>query len=368
METDYQIGSWTAQQISDYVHGRMANADAHRMERDMLEDPFLSDAVEGNSSVGVGPDMDSLERKWKVKSDAKSGGNNVLSSVAIGIVVLAVIGMGVMFFQQREVQDMALEVGEAMEETRALEQVYADSLEVMEIQLAHVIVAEKEIRPEETRQAQAAIKEIQEAESQHENQVRLEAPDALKPLSYSNEVAQDELEVKEPAPKLFYLHDLKMADHRAEYEDERYIQGEWMSGTAAKYERERNGTAQIPDIVQLDYEGILSEAMTYFAQRDYKSALLVLKRVEKRHLNDANVAFYGGLCYYNLSKWSKADIRFRRALDHPSRVFDQEARWYLALSLIDQKKIERARYHLRSIIDKDEFYASRAKELLRQID
>jgi tetratricopeptide (TPR) repeat protein len=363
MEAEDQIGSWTASQLSDYINGRMSVGDVHRLERDMLDDPFLDEAVEGYIGTGTGPDMQVLEEKWKARKTAGNGGS-ILSFIALGVAVLAFIAIGTMLFQETEIEGMADHVSQSMEETRVQGQIYSDSLEVMEIQLARIIVADKEIRPEATKEAQSAIK--QQEEIREEQEQRMAPPKALPPLGFDSILdKQDKKVVKEPKPEVFYLHDFKLADHRPEYETELYIQGEWMSGTAARYEREQNGVIQIPDIVQVDYEGILSEAMAFFANRDYKSCLLVLKRIEKRHPNDANVAFYGGLCYYNLSKWSKADVYFRRALSHPIRVFDQESRWSLVLSLIDQEKFERARYHLRIIIEEREFYAERAQRMIR---
>ena len=362
MEAEDRIGSWTASQLSDYVHGRMSARDIHRLERDMLDDPFLDEAVEGFLQQGAGPDMQALDEKWTGRT-AGGNGSSILNFIAIGIAVLAIIGVSTMLFQETEIEEMAEQVGQSMEETRIQGQMYTDSIEVMEIQLAQIIVAEKEIRPEATKEAQSAIKQQEEIK---EEQERSAPPKAIQPLGFDTILdKQDSKGIKEPKPAVFYLHDFKLADHRPEYETELYIQGEWMSGTAARYEREQNGITQIPDIVQVDYEGILSDAMAFFSNRNYKSCLLVLKRIEKRHPNDANVAFYGGLCYYNLSKWSKADVYFRRALRHPNRVFDQESRWHLVMSLIDQEKYERARYHLRVIIEEDEFYSSRAQMMMR---
>ncbi len=362
MEAEDRIGSWTASQLSDYVDGRMSAKDIHRLERDMLDDPFLDEAVEGYMQLEAGPDMQALDEKLTARTPSGNGGS-IFYSIAIGVAVLALIGVGTMLFQETEIEEMAEQVSQSMEETRIQGQIFTDSLEVMEIQLARIIIAEKEIRPEATKEAQSAIKEQEEIK---EEQERSAAPKAIPPLGFDSILDKEAPKsVKEPKPDVFYLQDFKLADHRPEYQTELYIQGEWMTGTAARYEREQNGITQIPDIVQVDYEGILSNAMAFFANRDYKSCLLVLKRVEKRHPNDANVAFYGGLCYYNLSKWSKADVYFRRALSHANRVFDQESRWHLVMSLIDQEKYERARYHLRVIIEEGEFYSDRAESMMR---
>ena len=81
-----------------------------------------------------------------------------------------------------------------------------------------------------------------------------------------------------------------------------------------------------------------------------------------------NAHFYGGLAYFNLNRQKKAASYLSVAQKHDLSVFDQEAQYYRALSLIKAKKISAARYVLKNIVDKDSFYSSQALELLGNLN
>jgi len=143
-----------------------------------------------------------------------------------------------------------------------------------------------------------------------------------------------------------------------------WIIGDFLHGVEAVYEADSEEMRQTSEIRTVNYESIMTTALSQFEKRDYKATLLTLKRVFKKHPNDVNVAFYSGLSYYNLGKWEKANRQFRRAMAHPQRVFDQEAEWYLALSLQNQEKIAHSQTILKRIVEKEGFYAQKARALL----
>src|SRR5678815_5285094 len=52
-EGNNHIKSYTAEDIQSYLEGRMNAAEMHALERAALEDPFLSDAIEGYKASGI---------------------------------------------------------------------------------------------------------------------------------------------------------------------------------------------------------------------------------------------------------------------------------------------------------------------------
>lgn len=360
MGTAEEIKNWSPDEINDYVLGRLDPKMAHQLEKDMMDDPFLQEAVEGYELGGGGLDAGGLNRKWDAQNQgAADSGQGILGGVAVGTVVVLALGIAWTIFQHKEVDLMAEQVQEAMVESRELEVNYEDSLQIMEIQLAIPIAEKEEIKAVQTILEQEEIKKLEVQQREEEGII-----EPLTPLGVEDQKKTIEKKIISPEPEIFYSHDLKLADYRSDYKEELFLKGDFLGGTAAVYEREDNSLTQIAEIQRVGYEELMAEAMLKFAQRDYKPALVLLTRLEKKHPNDVNAAFYGGLCYYNLSKWKKADVRFRRAQNHPRKVFDQESEWYLALSLLKQMKNDRAESLLKEIVENEGFYAEKAAVLL----
>lgn len=361
MGTYDDIGNWSVKDLNDYALGKMNPSRRQDLESEMLDNPFLEQAVQGYvASEGMLANA-GLNHKW----DAIQGETDsvtvagIYAPLAIGAGIIIVLGIAWTFFQKSEVNEMAEEVQESMLETINLQEFYADSLYYMDIQLARPINEKEEIKPEIAIKAQSELKVFE----QELRELR-EGPSLLQPFGSDsvNEVLGKEL--KTSVPEVFFVYGLKLADYREDYEDELFFQGDFLSITAAQYKHENKGITQVSEIKRVAYESIMSEAMMNFSRRKYKETLVILTRIEKKHPNDVNAAFYGGLCYYNLSKWQKADLRFRLAKNHPRRVFGQEAQWYLALSLIRQQRIDKTELILKEIVKNKGFYAEKAAVLL----
>ncbi|NNC82532.1 MAG: tetratricopeptide repeat protein [Flavobacteriales bacterium] len=360
---DNHSGIWTEEHFKAYRQGRMNELDAQRFEQDMLDDPFLSEAFEGYVLASGQLSMADLQSKWDQRGGDSLGttgqGFGVTGPLMVGVVIAGLLYFSVSTYQQDGLDEMATQLEENLEEGRRQVAMYEDSLTIMEIQLSRTIDQTQEIIPSQTKVDQQELQRFEE-----ERILRREAPDPIRPKGVDSSHRETDSSIQIPRPDIFYLSDFKLADYRGDYGTEYFLKSDVLSGTEAVYEAQDNELRQIAEIHTVDYEQMMAEIMQLFSSRDYKRALVLLKRVESKHPNDLNVAFYGGLCYYNLGRWDRATKYFRRAMTHPRKVFDQEGEWYLALALKQQDKDASAQSILQGIVDKEGFYAQKARALL----
>ncbi|NND95269.1 MAG: hypothetical protein HKN45_10410 [Flavobacteriales bacterium] len=362
MKTDRTENIWTEKDFESYRSGEMSNADKHSFESDLLDDPFLSDAYEGYMSSARQWSTEALNEKWanaKRVDVVKPSSKGIVGPLLMGLAGVFVIVIAWSLYQQAEIDRMSAKLNQSLVENQNVAELYRDSLDILEIELAQNIIESEEIGPEITKSEQAEIKVFEQEISK-----RTAPPAPIDRLGVDSFSEKRSQYIEEPVPAVFYLQDLKLADYRSNYGEELFLRGDFITGTEAIYETQKNELRQIPEILMLDYSSIMNEAMVRFNERDYRNTLVILRRIEKKHPNDVNAAFYGGLCYYNLGKWSYADKRFRRAWAHHRKVFDQEAEWYLALSLRKQEKFSSSEAILKTIVDKEGFYAEKARALL----
>lgn len=73
-EGNYDRTNWTPADIERYISGQMPDAERHALERAMLDDPFLADAVDGlrlRTAAERKTDMDILSKKISDRTDEK---------------------------------------------------------------------------------------------------------------------------------------------------------------------------------------------------------------------------------------------------------------------------------------------------------
>ena len=116
---------------------------------------------------------------------------------------------------------------------------------------------------------------------------------------------------------------------------------------------------------QTPFEKSLEKAEKLYAIGKMKEAIEVLEKapVEPERIND--ITFLKGRCYFMIKQNEEAKKAFRQVAKN-SLSIDDQARWMLALTYLQNGEEENAKSALQEIIDKGEPKAGKAKELLKK--
>lgn len=370
-------GPLSAEDILRYHRGEMTPEQMNALEQAALDDPFLADALDGWENE---VDASLLQ---ETSADSSGGGSSWWRwPLLIG-------GVAVFAFAAYRIYDNLQELGEMHEQVlsdmQKSEMPYIisprqDSLDDLEIDLSRELpLADQVVIEEYTDKALSISKKNEEVRPQTPEASAADAPksidrpdvpEVMTPKQQSLPTTEPSVEEALAAHPVYFEADLKVADYREMPSRGAGTITIWThanSGTAAD-RSEKTTTSGGFKVEEVPYETYLAEAMRDFRAVRYKEALKRYRQILKSYPDDVNAHFYGGLAYYNLDRQSKALDYLMRAAVHPSRVFDQEAEWYRALSLIQADRTSEARVVLRAIAAKGLFYAPDAARRLRQLD
>ena len=107
MANDNNIKHFTAADIEKYHQGLLSNKERHELEKAALDDPFLSDAMEGYTTTGVQVEADLAELKKRLEQKTegakiivlkKSSGNNI-KLLRAAVLLAFVAGAGLLIYQ-----------------------------------------------------------------------------------------------------------------------------------------------------------------------------------------------------------------------------------------------------------------------------
>ena len=169
--------------------------------------------------------------------------------------------------------------------------------------------------------------------------------------------------------KEMYIKELLLVDYR-KYRNKPSIKVEQIviTGLPANFEKKNNEIDELDwkqvDIPYIDY---VTKTIELFSKGNYKKSLIRFEEILKTYPEDLNANFYGGLCYYNLGEFQKANDLFEKCLSNEFTNFNQEAFWYVTKTLISQKEYKKAALNLNQIISENEFYSEQAKISLKKL-
>lgn len=121
-------------------------------------------------------------------------------------------------------------------------------------------------------------------------------------------------------------------------------------------------------IIEVTYKETLKLGVKHLKENKYQLAINQFNLILKEHPKDVNALFYAGISQYQLMLYGNAYTNFNKTLKNKNKVFDQEAKWYKALSLLALKRDVEAKKILQEIINDAGFYQGQAKEKLKEIE
>ncbi len=139
------------------------------------------------------------------------------------------------------------------------------------------------------------------------------------------------------------------------------------AGYASEEDMKKAEKERAEEKVEITYKATLQKAMAYYKAQNYVMALDEFNIILKEHPEEVNGLFYGGLSYYHLDKNTEAVGRFDKVLANKKTEFNQEAKWYKALTLIELKQTDKAKKLLQQIVTENGFYKAKAEEKLKTL-
>ena len=106
--------------------------------------------------------------------------------------------------------------------------------------------------------------------------------------------------------------------------------------------------------------------MSFYNQGKYREAEqnfgIILNRTPDNHI----IMFYSGIANFAIDRNQLAKERFEQVMEN-SKTLEGVAAWYLSLTYLKMKDVEKAKVLLEQIVDKQSTYASKAAAVLEQI-
>lgn len=356
MSTSSNHNSTNLEKVESYVSGDMTASEKNNFEKEMVDNSFLQDAVDGFSSTPNS--IDYFNSKLRNKSNSKY--------YIIGISLISMLLISSIFWkvnEQESIQIVSQEFTQPIEiEILPIE---IESLQVISKQdeITTVILAEKnKVRPIENTITETELKKDFTLEI-----VELSIPDDEE---FEDEIIQTVVKVKINYPFTYY-NDLAVVDYRRYENREKSIAKTTYvySGVGANYEGEssKNKSEFTEKTVQVSYMAYLEESMWYFSKAKYKNALKRFDVISIQYKADLNALFYGGLSNYNLGRFTFALTNFESITNLEDTPFYEEALWYKVKTKIKLEQFKSAKLDLKTIISDRGFYAKQAMELIKTL-
>ena len=112
--------------------------------------------------------------------------------------------------------------------------------------------------------------------------------------------------------------------------------------------------------------GILQQANNYFITGEFEKALSLYDLAINQNEEKFVFQFYKAASLQNLEKYEEAIPEYSQVISHGDNMFVEEAEWYKALCYLKLDKKEIAQKQLKAIIDKNGYYATDARAILRK--
>lgn len=171
----------------------------------------------------------------------------------------------------------------------------------------------------------------------------------------------------------FYFSGYKMVDYAIEYQNEEDFKK--LAETDAtpvdflnKEEKEAAEKELEKTVLKETYKSVLERGMLHFKNLAYKDALIDFSTILSKHPKDVNALFYGGLSEYNLKNYKNALSKFNAVLTNAQTEFNQEAKWYKSLTLVELNQVNEAKKIMQEIVNEKGFYKQQAQDKLNELN
>ena len=362
------------QEIDDYKKGE---GNLHEVESKASSSDFDGDALEGwnESEMTVDEGMHSSDSKMEGFTNKTPGNpskNNGGLFLSFALFTVAMVLLIIFTYQGNETFEEQTQITQDMTTAPSrIDEVdfYKGISTEKQITATNLIpsIDKSELRSQDGKSNTLTITEnkITDDQLKDDEDEQINLPVKSK-NEISNNTSKDNLIYYDA--KEIYIFDLKNVDYRAYRNRPIQVDINLDIGTpanqATKDDQQEMPITQKKDVPYIDF---LTNTAELFSQGEYKLALKRYLTILETYPDDVNANFYGGLCYYNLGQFEKAEELLKQSFAVGYGNFRQEAMWFGAKANYELKNDIKARYLLKKIIKEDGFYAQQAKDLLEQL-
>ncbi|MBL4594789.1 MAG: hypothetical protein JKX68_13390 [Flavobacteriales bacterium] len=172
--------------------------------------------------------------------------------------------------------------------------------------------------------------------------------------------------------KILIIDTYKVIDYTDEYQKEYDLKNAntiVTKSVSAGYENQEDkdvAEKAIDEItVEVTYEETLEKAIKLYKNKKYVQAIAEFDVILKEHSDEVNGLFYSALSHYHLKQYTVAKGKLDLVLKNKEKEFNEEAKWYKVLILIELKQTASAKKILEEIIKTDGFYKTKAELKLK---
>ncbi len=169
-----------------------------------------------------------------------------------------------------------------------------------------------------------------------------------------------------------HFRKLKMIDYSNIYNSEikidKFVEE---GGLNADYEKKsETKDVSVPEQITeyISYSDFLEESMTLFDKGRFEDAIRNFSIINREFPEELNAKYYSGLAYYELENYEQAIINLDYVIDYPVNVFNEDANWYKAHTLLNLNRTGEAKLLLQKIADENGSYSRKAKRKLRKLN
>jgi hypothetical protein len=366
----------SSQELTAYLQGKLNDRQGQTVEEKLNQDEFHQDAIAGFETLPHAIDaypllQQDVHRMLKSKQPFWKFSYTVVSVaiLALSITFLAPYIFGDGDLPQLKMAPSKPNIGQPKLQSSAVQALTDEEIDESEyLELAELILPEVVISASPVVMNEKYKIEQKVVENEFEKALvikKMESPvlenitlPTIENIVYSNVTT-------------FYVHKFLMVDYSSIYTEQLPVQKLEYSGISANLEQVGAAT-EIGETSKLitqyvTYKQYLFDTQELFAANNFKSALKRYNTILSHYPQDLNAHFYGGLCYYNLKQFKKAIEHFGKVMKHQYNTFKLDAEWYIARAYYSLGEKEKTKELLEKIIDRNDYYAKQAIDLLQKM-
>jgi len=363
-----------------YINGELSGLERNQIERHLSTCEMCSDELEGLLSMQNPRSIDEVVRELNRKIDTKIDEEKTVKSiwptiikVAASFALLIGISSLIYFTAFRNGPDNLV-----------------SNIEMLEIQVPSTIVDSSKI-------SQEVIVGGVKRDELKKKMIRQESVSRI--VETKQTVDSQPSQIRNAAPVVADSTNIKLADKelgmvaKAEVHDTLMFAAEDVAldekvvvvayGVSKKEASEKNkiiarrsvanmdaaSGAAVPESqsFQSNYRNQKEKAIDQYNSKKYSEALSSFRELIRDYQSNDTLIYYTALCNYHLSKFKEAIHELTPLIDKPQGEFYSKAKWYYALSLIGDKKIDDAKRILEQIIRDDSTFHDLAVSELEKL-
>lgn len=340
-------------QLKKYLH--LNPEEKVKFKKELTEDTFLSEALEGLEKVDIGVIRNMDKRYFK---------NRFVLNFSLSIIMLFAFGLGIFWL------NTSLKTNENFSKK------YVSNSTVSEVEM----IRNKQSFTKDTIFIPDLLISSNTLRMEHKNQRQIiitpkNSVDHIETVE--NVVNQEprtlvELKIKKPnslyiAPRVnkgreTYIQDLLVLDYRYYRKKPKIKLNPILNGVPASQEVQASKN-QLNEELAISYVNFLSKTLKLFNESKFDLAIKRFDVILDAFPDDINAMFYQSICYYNLKDYSKAIKTLKNLETAFFTNFKEDQEWYLMLCYKLSFDEDNFQNQKNKIIERRGYYYSKSQKL-----